>query len=295
MRGKRVERHVAEVAARQYGVVNRAQLLEIGLSAQAIDRRLSAGRLHRVHRGVYAVGHPLLSRHGHWLAAVMTCGPGAALSHAAAAALWEIRGTAATRIDVSVPVGGGRRARRGLRIHRRPALESTTKDGIPVTTVAWTLFDLAATRPQRALERAIDQAEIQDLLDLPSLAALVCAHPGRAGAAKLRAALNEPTALTRSALEERMLEICRRHGLPAPRTNSIVEGFEVDFHFERHRLVVETDGWRYHRTRRAFDRDRERDAALTRAGLRVLRLTDRQLADGGEVAATIRAALRSSG
>jgi very-short-patch-repair endonuclease len=92
-----------------------------------------------------------------------------------------------------------------------------------------------------------------------------------------------------------LLEICRRDGLPAPQTNSIVEGLEVDFHFERHRLVVETDGRRYHRTRRAFDRDRERDAALTRAGLRVLRLTDRQLADDQQVAATVRAALRSSG
>jgi very-short-patch-repair endonuclease len=164
-----------------------------------------------------------------------------------------------------------------------------------VTAVAWTLLDLAATLPRRALEKAIDQAEIQHLLDLSSLDALARAHPRRPGVGKLRAALDEPATPTRSELEDRMLEICRADRLPAPLANTLIEGLEVDFLFPAARLVVETDGWAHHRTRRAFERDRERDAQLARAGLRVLRFTDRQLQRADIVAATLRAALRSSG
>jgi very-short-patch-repair endonuclease len=293
MRGQLVDRSIAALAARQHGVVERGQLRRLGLSNSAIDRRLAAGRLHRVHQGVYAVGHPLLSGRGRWMAAVLACGPGAALSHASAAALWDLRPTAATRVDVSVPGAGGR-ARPGLRIHRALAMETTTKDGIPVTTPERTILDLAATLPKRALERAIDQAEIQRLLDPASLDALVRAHAGRPGTAKLKAALMAPQALTRSELEERMLAICREHALPAPQVNTSVAGHEVDFLFAEARLVVETDGWAYHRTRRAFDRDRERDAALTRARYVTLRLSDRQLRRGDVVAATLRAALLRS-
>jgi hypothetical protein len=163
-----VDRAIARLAGVQHGVVSTRQLAELGVSPRAVSHRCAAGRLHRIHHGVYAVGHPVVSRHGRWLAAVLACGPDAALSHASAAALWELRATAATRIDVSVPGAGGR-SRPGLRIHRRPALQTTTKDGIPVTTVAWTLFDLAATMPRRALERAMDGAEVQHLLDLSAL------------------------------------------------------------------------------------------------------------------------------
>ena len=156
-----VDREIADLAAGQHGVVARGQLEALGLGRGAVAHRIDAGRLHRIHRGVYAVGHRRLSLHGHWMAAVLTAGPGAALSHASAAALWEIRPTAATRIDVSAPTAAGRAKRPGVRIHRTTKLtqhEITEHQAIPVTTPARTLFDLAFSLPRRTLERALDQA-----------------------------------------------------------------------------------------------------------------------------------------
>jgi predicted transcriptional regulator of viral defense system len=285
---------VARLAERQHGVVARRQLETIGLSASAVGRWATEGRLHRVHRGVYAVGHRVLTVDGRRMAAVLAAGPGAALSHASAAALWEIRPTSATRIDVTVRSAGGRTKRPGLRIHRAPTLqvgEVTEHHGIRVTTPARTLFDLASSLPRRALERALDEAEIRDLYDRTSLDAMTRAHAGERGAAALRRALEEdgdPT-LTDSELEELMLALCDAHGLPRPTPRAWVAGVKVDFLFAQSRLVVETDGYRFHRTRRAFERDRERDAILARAGYRTLRFTHRQLTrDPASVAATIR-------
>jgi very-short-patch-repair endonuclease len=291
------DRDVAALAARQHGVVARRQLRALGFSDATVDRRLAAGRLHRIHRGVYAVGHPVLGVHGRWMAAALSCGPGAALSHASAAALWELRPTAATRIDVTVPSTAGR-ARTDLRVHRMRSLEpgeATTRLGIPVTTPARTLLDLAATLEPRALERALDQAEIQQLTDYPALAALARAHPHHRGARRLNEALTTHTAgttLTKSDLEELFLALCTRHGLPRPHVNTYVADLEVDFLFRHHRLIVETDSWRHHRTRDAFERDRARDATHARAGYRTLRFTHRQIAtEPHAVAATLRAAL----
>jgi very-short-patch-repair endonuclease/predicted transcriptional regulator of viral defense system len=273
---------VARLAERQHGVVAARQLAAIGLSRNAVSARAQAGRLHRVHRGVYAVGHTVLTVNGRRMAAVLAAGPGAALSHASAAALWEIRPTSATRIDVSVRSAAGRARRPGLRIHRAARLrddEITVQQGIRVTTVARTLLDLAATSSPRALERALDEAEIQQLYDRTSLAALARAHAGERGARALMQALDrdgEPT-LTDSELEELMLALCNEHELPRPKSRAWVAGLRVDFLFAASRLVVETDGYRYHRTRRAFERDRERDAILARAGYRTLRFTHRQL------------------
>lgn len=291
------DRAIAEMAARQYGVVSRAQLRGLGLSDSAIARRVEAGRLHRVHGGVYAVGHPLLSMHGRWLAAVLACGPGAALSHASAAALWGIRRSEAAIVDVIVPRTGAR-SRRGLRIHRPHALprgETTTRDRIDVTTPPRTLLDLAATLRERELHRALDQAEIRELTDYPALAAMAAAHPGHQGSGRLARALREHyagTTLTRSELEERFLALCRSRGLPPPAVNVHVGTLEVDFLFPRQRVVVETDGWRFRGHRAAFERDRRRDAELTRAGYRVLRFTQRQVVSEAQaVAATVAAAL----
>jgi predicted transcriptional regulator of viral defense system len=285
---------VARLAERQHGVVAARQLATIGLSRNAVSARAQAGRLHRVHRGVYAVGHPVLTVNGRRMAAVLAAGPGAALSHASAAALWEIRPTSATRIDVSVRSAAGRGKRPGLRIHRAARLrddEVTEHHGIRVTTPARTLLDLAATLTPRALERALDEAEIKQLYDRTSLDALARAHAGERGAAALKRAIDDdgdPT-VTDSELEELMLALCDEHGLPRPRPRAWVAGLRVDFLFAASRLVVETDGYRYHRTRRAFERDRERDAILARAGYRVLRFTHRQLTkSASEVAATIR-------
>jgi very-short-patch-repair endonuclease len=284
---ERVEPHVdarvAGLASRQHGVISRAQLRDLGIEDSAIAYRIGAGRLHRVQRGVYAVGHPVLAPRARWLAAVLTCGPGAALGYASAAALWGIRPSAAEWIDVVVPKAGGRRRRARLRIHRHPALQAgevTTHERVPVTTPARTLLDLAAVLPPRKLHRALDQTEILELTDYPALAATARAHPGHRGSARLRRALAEHTAgttPTRSDLEELFLEICRAHRLPTPLVNQFVGEETVDFLFVAERLIVEADSWRYHRTREAFDRDRRRDWTHAGEGYRTLRFTDRQL------------------
>jgi predicted transcriptional regulator of viral defense system len=288
-----VDRRIARLAGRQHGVVATRQLAALGLQQRAVSYRAATGRLHRVHRGVYAVGYTVLTVNGRRMAAVLAAGPGAVLSHASAAALWEIRSTSASRIDVSVRTPGGRRKRPGLRIHRATQLrddEIVEHQGIRVTTPARTLLDLASSLPRRALERALDEAEIHGLYDLRALEAIVNAHRQERGAAKLRQALDldgDP-ALTKSELEELMLALCHEHGLPRPQVNEDVAGLEVDFVFADQRLAVEADSWTYHRTRRAFERDRERDAILARAGYRTLRFTHRQLTrDPTTVAETI--------
>ena len=218
------------------------------------------------------------------MAAVLACGQGAALSHASAAALWELRRTAPARIDVSVPTAGGR-AHRPIRVHRAATLrahEATVKDAIPVTTPARTILDLAATLPAAHLENVLNRMEFLRLADHPALAALARAHPGHHGAHKLLATLGRYDAeanLTRSDLEILFRQICKDHALPEAAVNTMVEGKEVDFFFRAQRLIVEADSWRYHRTRRAFEDDRARDVLTTRAGYRTLRFTDRQLTD----------------
>jgi predicted transcriptional regulator of viral defense system len=289
-----VDQRIAALATRQHGVVATRQLAALGLPQRAVSYRAAAGRLHRVHRGVYAVGHPVLTVNGRRMAAVLAAGPGAVVSHASAAALWEIRPTSATRIDVSVPSAAGRGKRPGLRIHRASNLrgnEITEHQGIRATTPARTLLDLASSLPRRALERALDQAEIRDLYDRRELEAIARVHAGERGARRLQRALDQDgdPALTDSELEELMLGLCAEHDLPRPKSRAWVAGLRVDFLFAASRLVAETDGYRYHRTRRAFERDRERDAILARAGYRTLRFTHRQLTrEPAMVAATLR-------
>jgi very-short-patch-repair endonuclease len=277
-----VDAAIAALAARQHGVVSRAQLRELGLGDSTIGHRVATGRLHRVHQGVFCVGHQLLSQRGRWSAAVLACGPGAVLSHASAAALWEMRRSAAVYADVTIR-RTGRRTRPGLRIHRPrtlPTDETTTHEGIPTTTPARTVLDLAATLSPTRLNRLLDQAEILELTDYPSLVAIARAHPGHHGATKLERALRTHyagTTLTNSDLEVIFLELCRKRRLPMPLVNADVAGKEVDFLFADARLIVETDSWRYHKTRHAFENDRARDVLTSRAGYRTLRFTDRQL------------------
>jgi very-short-patch-repair endonuclease len=291
-----LDRAISDLAARQHGVVATRQLVALGITQQAVSRRAAAGRLHRVHRGVFAVGHPVLDRPGRWMAAVLACGPGAALSHAGAAALWDIRGSSARLTDVTTPRTG--RSRPGLRIHRPRTLrpdEVTVSDGIPVTTPARTILDLAAVLQRRPLEQVLDRAELHELTDYPALDALAAAHPGHHGAGKLRRALERHaagTTLTKGKLEERFLKLCRDHRLPTPVVNTWPAGREVDFLFASDRLIVETDSWTHHHTRDAFENDRRRDALHARAGYRTLRFTHRQLTDEpGAVAAAVAAVL----
>jgi hypothetical protein len=258
---------IAALAERRHGVVSVSELIELGLDHAAIARRVRAGRLHRLHRGVYAVGHRRLTGHGAWLAAVLACGPDAVLSHRSAAALWCLRTTAAAKADVTVPWTSGRRGNRVIAVHRpRLAAPATVHDAIPVTTPGRTLLDLATVLPKRALEKAAEAAE--------ALRLDVVVDPGHPGARRLAAAMaHDLTYTTRSVLEDAFLALCERHGLPRPLVNHVVAGYEVDFCWPEERLIVEVDGFERHGTRAAFERDRARDARLTASGWRVLRFS----------------------
>ncbi len=230
------DERIARLAAAQHGVVAARQLHALGLGPRGVAHRVAAGRLHRLHRGVFAVGHRALPRWGHDLAAVLACGPGAVLSHASAAALLGLRTSAATRADVTVPGRGGRRSRPGLRVHRAglPGDEVATVDGIPCTTVARTVVDLAARLDDRGLERVLDQAEVLRVLDLAALRASLDRHPNRPGSGRLRGLVASwfPDAVpTRSVLEDRALAAIAACGLPRPVVNGRVLGFEVDLHW----------------------------------------------------------------
>jgi very-short-patch-repair endonuclease len=283
------DRAVARLAEAQHGVVTRPQLLGAGLSSRAIERRSERGWLHRIHQGVYAVGHPRLTRDGRWMAAALACGPGAVLSHRDAAALWALLPSARATIDVTVPKR--RRAPTGIQPHhqRIEPDEITTVAGIPTTTVARTLLDLAAVETQDRFERALDEAERRGLGDNPSLADLDQRYGPRRGRRKLHKARPDTT-FTRSELEREFLKFLKVHGISQPQTNVTVLGYEVDAYWPDHNLVVELDGFAFHATRRSFDHDHERDRKLMRAGLRPLRITATQLS--AETASDLRALTR---
>ena len=276
-----LDARIAALAARQHGVVSRAQLFALGARAHQIDDRVNAGRLVPLHRGVYAVGHAALRIEGRWLAAVLACGPGAVLSHRDAAALWELASAGTGQVHVSVPGRAGRRRRDGIVVHRPTSLppeQATTRRGIPVTSPARTLVDFAEVSRRPALVRAVAQSEVVRVFDLTAVEEAIAAQPGRTGARRLARVLDDQVgevSVTRSELEARFLDIAAAAGLPRPRVNAVVAGLEVDFLWATLGLVVETDGFRFHGTRSAFERDRERDAVLMAAGLRVLRFTHR--------------------
>jgi very-short-patch-repair endonuclease len=269
------------LARSQHGVVTHEQLLALGLSAKAIRHRIAKGRVHPVFRGVYAVGRPELTRYGRWMAAVLSCGPEAVLSHESAAALWEIRADRSGRIEVSVPAHVARR-RPGIVVHRRaelPAGELTQHKGIPVTGPALTLLDLAGRLGRDSLEAAINEADKFDLIDPEALREALDGLGRRRGVALLRETLDRRTfTLTRSMLERLLLPIASRAGLSRPQTGVEVNGFVVDFYWPELGLVVETDGLRYHRTPAQQARDRLRDQAHLAAGMTPLRFTHGQVA-----------------
>jgi very-short-patch-repair endonuclease len=269
--------------------VSRRQLGVLGLSAHGIAEWVRTGRLLRLHQGVYAYGHDRLRIEGRWLAAVMACGPGAVLSHRDAARLWEIRQSIASMIDVTVPSQNGRIRRRGIRVHRSGRLtreEVTTRSGIPVTTVARTLLDLADVLDGQALQRAVTEAEYTNRFDLTSLNAVVEGNPGRRGR-KLLEAVDGRRHRTRSPLEDRFLRLVERYRVEEPQSGVWIEGYEVDFIWTRAGLVVELDGVAAHTTRAALSADRLRDRRLWRAGLRTMRLTADALDAEGEVLADL--------
>jgi very-short-patch-repair endonuclease/predicted transcriptional regulator of viral defense system len=293
-RSRAIDAAVAALAGEQHGVVARRQLRALGLSVDAIDRRVRLGRLHVLHHGVYAVGHRSLTRYGRWMAAVLAGDVGAVLSHRSAAALWGVRDTARLDIEITAP---RERDRPGIQAHRTqlPADEVTTHRGIPVTTPARTLLDLAAVLDGHRLARAAERAEVLRLTSPTSLAALVARYPRRPGTPALKRLIDDhriqPT-ITRSKLERRFLTLLDANDLPRPLTNTPIDRYEADFAWPAHHLVVELDGYETHGTRHAFERDRARDRALQAQGWRVVRVTWRQLHDDrAAIAAELRALL----
>ena len=217
------ERALGALAARQHGRVSRAQVLSVGFGAGAIKRRLAAGRLHAVHRGVYAVGHPCTTREANWMAAVLACGHGALLSHRDAGALRALRPAWGSRINVTVPTSR-RPNPHGIHVHRSRlrSEDMTIIDGIPVTSLARTLLDLAAILRPHQLPRAIEAAERRRLLDFGPLRAVLTSNPRHPGARQLRAALATYTegTITHRDHEALLLHLCVEAGLPRPQTNS---------------------------------------------------------------------------
>jgi very-short-patch-repair endonuclease len=280
---------LAELARRQHGVVSHGQLIDLGLGKSAIGAWAKRGRLHRVHRGVYALRYPHLTRNGRFLAAVLACGDGAALSHFSAAVLWGMLNDGGGNIHVTADT---RRRCPGVIVHESELAEDITKRaGIPVTKPARTLIDLADVAPRRTLERAIDEAEFLRL-DCTGLAP----KHGRRGSGALSSVLAVHTAgstRTRSELEEMFLDLCDKHDLPRPQVNVHIEGYECDFVWPEQRLIVETDGAAAHAGERRRGRDLERDAELVAGGWRVIRITyERLLREPERVAEQIARALR---
>src|SRR3954463_9598218 len=285
---------VAAVASRQHGVATRRQLEAAGLDSKKITPRARKGQLHRLHRGVYAVGHRAPSWHGRWMAAVLACGEGAVLSHHSAAALWELLKPINGAIHVSVPATSGRATRRGIHLHRCRSLSpprepspspsyqhreggrgrrllTTHRHNIPVTTIQRTVDDLRASSlvPPHLLRRAIRQAE----------------HKG----VHLEGVESDRT---RSDLESAFLDLYRRHHIPPPEVNVKLGHHEVDFLWREERLIVETDCFLYHRGSIAFEDDYARDLDLRSAGFTVLRFADTQIEEEPDrVAADVAAAL----
>jgi uncharacterized protein DUF559 len=284
MAGKTLEttrsRRAWEMARRQHGVVARRDLLDLGFSSSAIEHRLAVRRLHPMMRGIYCVGWPPRDRKQWWMAAVLACGERACLSHRSAAALWRIAEERPGRIDVSVR-GHCDLKRPGIRVRARCRLAPTCvteQRGIPVTVPAQTLLDLATELSLRRLERAVNEADKRDLIDPESLRTTIDGYASQPGVRPLRDLLDRQTfRLSDTELEVLFRPIAAAAGLPTPLTKEMVNGYEADFYWPDLGLVVETDGWRYHRTASAQTRDALRDQTHTASGLTPLRFSHYQV------------------
>lgn len=292
---------IAARAAGQHGLVTLCQLRDLGLSSSGVRARVDEGSLHRVHEGVYAVGHIRLDVGARYMGAVLACGPGALLSHRSSAALWGLRRDGRASIDVTAPNRRGRQPR-GIDAHRNGLLASsdrTRRDGIPCTTVERTLVDLAGVVSVPELRKAVSEAEVLRLLDHGVLRGVIRRCRGRRGVARLRMVLDEirpEVRRTRSEMERLFLRMCSRAGLPTPAVNAplMINGATLrpDFMWREAGLIVESDGRRFHDTHSAFQRDRWREQEFQLAGWRVIHCTWEQIErEPRRLAATIRGLL----
>jgi very-short-patch-repair endonuclease/predicted transcriptional regulator of viral defense system len=291
------DRVLGALADRQHGVVARSQLLAAGLSSPAIGRAVEAGRLRPVFRGVYAVGHVALRREGWWLAALLACGNGATLSHRTAATLWRLRTDPPLPIDVTTSTNHGRKHAR-ITTHRARlhTLDALVIDDLRVTSPAKTIVDLAAILSGRALREAVERAQDLRRFDPDDVRATLARGPQRRGTRRLAdliALLQPDKDNARSHLERLFLALARKAGLPKPSVNHDIAGRARDFAWPDQRLVVETDGYRYHSSRHARRRDNRRDRQLTALGWRPVRFTYEEIAfEPAEVADEVAELLR---
>jgi very-short-patch-repair endonuclease len=275
-----VEQILARLAGRAHGVVTRAQLLAAGVSRDEIKHRVRSGALLRVYRGVYRVGHRAPSVEAQYMAAVLACGEGAVLSGRAAAHHFGLLRGPPVPPEVIAP---SERRVRGIRTRRSRAVETTTWRGIPVTTVPRTLVDLAAVLPADELARAAHEAEVKHQTGPDLIAAVLAQRPTTPGAAKLRTVLSGDEKVTLSKLEAKFLERLRDAGLPLPETNRPAGTKRVDCRWPEHRLTVELDSYRYHRSRHAWEEDRRREREAHARGDQFRRYTYRDVLEEPEL------------
>jgi very-short-patch-repair endonuclease len=287
---------IARAATAQRGVLTRQQLGEAGLERSAIGRRATDGTLHRIHRGVYLVGHQARAPLARETAALLAAGEGAVISHVSAAALWSMVSLGADEQDVHVTVSGRKlRSRAGLRVHQTSGLLTADirhRSGVLLTAPARTLLDLAASRSKHT-EQAFIEAHGLGLLRVGELQRAVRRWEGRPGVPALRALMEgHVSGYTRSKAELAMRKLLHGARLPEPAVNAPLHGYLIDFLWPAERLVLEIDGFAFHGHRRAFENDRRRDATLVASGYRVIRVTWRQLTEEPlAVVATLASAL----
>jgi very-short-patch-repair endonuclease len=268
-----IDATIMALAARQYGHVTRAQLLELGLTKAAIDARVRRAPLVSIHAGVYAIGPRRDDPLARAAAAVLACGPGAALSHSSAASLWEITKRWHFPLEVTHQ---RQRERPGIRTHTCRVLRRSdicVHLGIRVTSPARTVLDIAPMTPEKALRRAVNDLRHRGQLHLGTLAELLDRCPKHPGVTVLRPYLEHPAGPTRSEFEDAFLAFAARHHLPQPQVNVKLNGYLVDALFPDQMLIVELDGWEFHSDRTAFETDRERDAVALEAGYATVRIT----------------------
>ncbi len=274
----RIDKAIAALALKQHGYIRRSQLLQLGLTARAIEYRVEVGQLIPVYAGVYAVGHLPLSYEARAHAAVLACGDGAILSHGSAAALWNYRQDWPTRFEVIATYD---RRRRGVRAHRCKALtrrDITRQRGVPVTSPARTVFDMAPRyKTDAALRRFVNDARLTRTFHLGDLAELLARHPRHTSTKRLMPFVEAPTGVTRSELEDTFVDFARRYGLPQPTINKRRGRREPDFLFSDERVIVEIDSWRFHGDRDSFESDRDRDADHLAEGILTVRITEERL------------------
>jgi predicted transcriptional regulator of viral defense system len=270
---------LADLARGQHGVVSARQLAQFGFAKSTIAEAVRLGRLHRLHRGVYAVGHEALTWEGRCMAAVLANAP-AVTSHKTAAWIWGLRRWRAEGLHLTAPT---RRHRRGpIVVHFAPLApeDQAVVDGLPVTSVARTVLDLAPSESTGRLHQMMDRAEERKTFDLRRFERLLARAGGHPGRVKLRHALDTfktEHAVLRSDLERRFRDLVIAAGLPAPQTNVVVEGYELDTYWEGEGFAVEIDVFATHGSRRSFEEDRERADDLLLAGIEMIRVTGERL------------------